>query len=94
MIYVDISGIRQTNWTLPKTGFMAEAAGRQVLRLKRELPQNITDRYLIGERLLSAYRETKKLEVRIRELYNITNLCVEQYEQAEHRNERNARAFL
>ena len=59
-----------------------------------EIPDYILSKYQIGQRLSDACREIGRLGDRLGYLYEIINVCMEQYADTEIENKRNADAFL
>lgn len=93
MIYVNVDGIRDVNYDLLYIEAKAKAVKTRMQGLKRGLPAGIKGRYQIGPRLEYVCKETGRLESELRELYEVTSACAEQYAEAEYHNQKNAKAF-
>lgn len=92
-IYVNFSEIRSSNCELPYLELRAGIIKKRMCRLKEEVPDYICEKYQIGQRLELLCKDIGELVERLDELYEVTKYCVEQYEEAEYENERNAGAF-
>lgn len=92
-IYVNLREVREANYDLPYVETRAEDVMRRTLRMKREIPDCISNQYRIRQRLEMVCKEIGKLEIRIDRLYEATNACMEQYADTEYENSKNAQAF-
>lgn len=92
-IYVNLREVRDANYDLPYVEAGADYVKMQALRMKRNIPDCISNKYQIRQRMDMVCREIGKLEMRIGRLYEATNSCMEQYADTEHENNKNAQAF-
>lgn len=92
-IYVNYREIRDANYMLPRMESKAISVKRRIHRLKNNISQDISEQYEIGQRLYRVCRQIGELEEKINQLYQVTNYCMMQYEEAEYENVKNAEAF-
>ncbi len=93
-IYIHLNRVREANYTLPDIEDGALLVRSRIQRTKKEIPDYILSKYQIGQRLSDACREIGRLGDRLGYLYEIINVCMEQYADTEIENKRNADAFL
>lgn len=92
-IYVHLSRVKKANCGLPDVESGTQLVRKRIQRVKREIPDCISAKYQIGHRLNDICKEIDRLEAKMNNLYEITNICMEQYTYAESENSRNADAF-
>lgn len=92
-IDIDVNGVRKENACLPEVMERAHRIRSAVVRVKRQVPSEVAEKYGIRERLDTVCMEMAKLEAQILELYEATNSCARQYEMAERENYSNAVRF-
>lgn len=92
-IYVNCREIRDANYKLPPMELKAVSVKRRICRLKNNISEDISEQYEIGRRLHQICRQIGELEEKIDQLYQVTDYCMMQYEEAEYENVKNAKAF-
>ncbi|MCM1217685.1 MAG: hypothetical protein NC548_24600 [Lachnospiraceae bacterium] len=92
-IYVHMGRIKEANYDLPGVEADARLVRNRIQRTKKEIPAGIASKYQIGQRLQDVCREIRSMEERINDLYEVVNICMEQYAGVEYANTRNAEAF-
>lgn len=86
--------VREANYILPAVKLEARLVRGRIQRTRREIPTNIMFKFQIGQRLTNVYQDIGRLEAKLNDLYEVTNICMRQYEDTENENTRNAEAFL
>lgn len=93
MIYIDMREIRNANYNVLPISSEVNHAQKKLRTLRWNIEEEIAAHKRIGQRLAGLCNEMGLLERWINELYEITNLCVMQYETAERENFHNAELF-
>jgi len=93
-IYIHLSRVREANYALTDIEAGTRFVRSRIGRTKKEIPDYISSKYQIGQRLHNVCQEIGRLGDRLGYLYEVINICMEQYADTEKENKRNADAFL
>lgn len=92
-IYVHMGRIREANYALPDVESKVRLVRKRIQRTRSEIPDYISAKYRIGQRLNDVCKEIDGLGNKISDLYEVINICMDQYTFTENENSRNAEAF-
>lgn len=93
-IYVNWKEVKDANYDLPPVEAKAGYVKWRTQIIKREIPDCISEKFQIGNRLDIICKEIDQIENTIERLYRVTNLCMEQYADTEAENSHNAQKFI
>lgn len=93
-IYIDIREVWHVNYELPRLEERVSAIQNRTRQLEQNMPDEVLEKYQIGERLMMVRQDMGKWKEKVKELFEVTKSCMEYYAETESENEKNADMLL
>lgn len=90
---INMSAVRDVNYTLPPMITKMSGIQRGVGLLRWRVPAQLQQEREIGNRLAKVHREAGELVDELAQLYDMVNHCIDMYDRTERQNDENASQF-
>lgn len=92
-IHINIQEVRHSNYTLPSLIGRLDNCEKDIAVMKWRLPEELVCTQQVREELDLIRKELETVKDKIENLYYVTNMCMEQYAEAERQIDKRAQDF-